>query len=358
MLKSENIIINRGKILSPRYVTFLAAKYFGLFKFCQYQNRRKLNILCYHGFSEKDIGKFNPELFISPERFDKRMKWLKNNGYNIVSLERGLNGLKNGGLPDNSVVVTIDDGFYTTYKEAIPILEKYQYPCTIYITTYYVIHPNPIFRLVIQYLFYTTKEVKLKLNDILSFLTKELVYREKDHVSAVWKIINYGERHLNESERVELLKKLAERLKVNYKILIRDKFLNLMTKEEIKELSQKGYDIQLHTHRHRLPLNFDKLLDEISENRKVLKPLVENSLKHLCYPSGVWREKHLPMLKDMGIVSATTCQVGMNTDQTNNLKLNRLLDSESVAQIDFEAEICGFKSILRKIAYKKEIHRK
>ena len=108
-------------------------------------------------------------------------------------------------------------------------------------------------------------------------------------------------------------------------------------------------EIHLHTHRHRLPENSAEISYEINKNRKSLEPLVKYSLVHFCYPSGIWSEKQIPSLEKLGICSATTCDAGLNTRKTHHLKLKRILDGESKPWIYFEAEVRGFKDIIRPI---------
>ena len=84
-----------------------------------------------------------------------------------MTLDEALLRLREGKLKGNEIVITIDDGFYSVYALAVPILQKMGFTATIYVTTYYVTHKNPIFRLVIQYIFWKTSLKKLLLNDLV-----------------------------------------------------------------------------------------------------------------------------------------------------------------------------------------------
>jgi peptidoglycan/xylan/chitin deacetylase (PgdA/CDA1 family) len=66
------------------------------------------------------------------------MEYLKKN-YHVVSLEAILNFVKEGkSLPKKPVAITFDDGYYSVYQNAYPLLKKYRFPSTIFITTGYV----------------------------------------------------------------------------------------------------------------------------------------------------------------------------------------------------------------------------
>jgi len=51
----------------------------------------------------------------------------------------------------------------------------------------------------------------------------------------------------------------------------------------------------------------------------------------------------------LGIKSAVTCTSGVNDENTHPYKLKRFLDGENISQIEFEAEMCGFLEICRRL---------
>ena len=71
-----------------------------------------------------------------PKLFAKHIKFLRHNGYNLISLE-DIAEFFGGGtqIPANAVVVTFDDGFRDNYENAFPILQHYGVPATIFLTS-------------------------------------------------------------------------------------------------------------------------------------------------------------------------------------------------------------------------------
>src|SRR3989338_10191242 len=66
--------------------------------------------------------------------FEEMIRHLKKE-YNIISLEKAIDLLKSkDDIPENTVVITFDDGYRDNYINAFPILKKYQVPATIFIT--------------------------------------------------------------------------------------------------------------------------------------------------------------------------------------------------------------------------------
>ncbi|ALP54076.1 hypothetical protein Tel_13565 [Candidatus Tenderia electrophaga] len=68
-----------------------------------------------------------------PERFAEQMAWLSER-CQPVSLDRILEAQTGKiPLPPNAVAVSFDDGFASTFEHAMPVLEKYRIPATMYI---------------------------------------------------------------------------------------------------------------------------------------------------------------------------------------------------------------------------------
>lgn len=85
-------------------------------------------ILIYHKFDEPK----SPSTSISISEFEKQIKYLINNHYNIVSLDTLLEYISEGKIPPKTVSITIDDGYKSTMK-AFKILKKYNLPFTLFL---------------------------------------------------------------------------------------------------------------------------------------------------------------------------------------------------------------------------------
>lgn len=79
-----------------------------------------------------------PMLFINKENFEKVIKFLKSE-YNIISFEKLIHCLKLNELyPSNSIIITFDDGYYDFYRNAYPLISKYNVPVTLFLTSSYI----------------------------------------------------------------------------------------------------------------------------------------------------------------------------------------------------------------------------
>ena len=272
---------------------------------------------------------------------------LRKAGVQVISLREGIDQLYSGALRHNSVVITIDDGFFSTYLTAAPVLSSHSFPATVYVTTYYALKETPIYRLFVQYAFWRTKATGLRQSDVVRDLGGDIDLTDRAaRDRSMWALIKHGEaRGTDEQEAIAA--RLGTALGVDYFAVRESRSLSLMTYAEILGLRRFGIDVQLHTHRHRLPSNRERVLAEIETNRAELARMAPGPLVHLCYPSGEWSPALWPWLKEAAVATATTCDPGLNDSSTNPFALRRFLDGEDVSAIEFEAGICGFSDWLQ-----------
>ena len=118
---------------------FLVSKYLGLFSLSRWLLRNKVRVLCYHGFTMNDEHKNVPGLFIEPEEFEKRISYLQRKGYKVIGLEQAYREVGGRVKSKDRVVLTIDDGYVSVLREAAPIMKQYNFPSTLYVTSYFLI---------------------------------------------------------------------------------------------------------------------------------------------------------------------------------------------------------------------------
>jgi peptidoglycan/xylan/chitin deacetylase (PgdA/CDA1 family) len=71
---------------------------------------------------------------VSPQSFEKQMSFLKNNAYQVISLDEYVQGSRAGKkFSHKTVVITFDDGYLDNYTNAFPVLKKYHFPATIFV---------------------------------------------------------------------------------------------------------------------------------------------------------------------------------------------------------------------------------
>jgi len=93
---------------------------------------QQIPILCYHQFTKNEKGRST--MVVSEQEFRNQMRFLHENGYTVIPLSdvgKFIRGNKE--LPENAVVITIDDGYKSYMEIAYPILKEYKFPSTMFV---------------------------------------------------------------------------------------------------------------------------------------------------------------------------------------------------------------------------------
>lgn len=93
--------------------------------------RDRAVILMYHSVSSGVDYFANVE----PKDFGRQMKHLADTNRPIVSLAELIRRLKTGEPLGGAIAITFDDGYRDNYETAFPILRRYGFPATIFVTT-------------------------------------------------------------------------------------------------------------------------------------------------------------------------------------------------------------------------------
>lgn len=111
------------------------------------ENARKVEvpILMYHHVTtDKSDGTY---MYVSPAAFAAQMTRLHDEGYQAVTLKQVLDSWEYGApLPKKPVVITFDDGYSSVFTEAAPVLQQYDWPGVINVTTWSIDAPYAMTR--------------------------------------------------------------------------------------------------------------------------------------------------------------------------------------------------------------------
>jgi len=307
---------------------------------------RRLLILCYHGVSLQNEHEWAPALFVTTAFLRRRFEIIHDRGYVVLPLGEAVRNLRCGTLPPRSVVLTFDDGFYNFHAAAVPLLEEFGYPATNYLSSYYCVHQHPIPGLTLNYLLWRTRlqvlaprllpgqEGSVDLQDpqqrekLVANLHKAQVLSGRQEAQQAW------------------LGEVAARLEIDWDKFLLSRILYLMNAAEVADIARRGFDVQLHTHRHRTPRDKSAFCHEVIENRRILEELAGRPATHFCYPSGDVDPVFLPWLRELGVESATTTRTaGLAKAEHDPLLLPRYTDTMAQSEVWFESWLSGAGAI-------------
>jgi len=99
-----------------------------------YAEETIIPILTYHNFTIGESSSYK----INIVEFEKQMDYLAAHNYSVISLSELLARVRSGQLPPKPIVITIDDGYKSTFTLAYPVLKKYNFPATLFIYTNFI----------------------------------------------------------------------------------------------------------------------------------------------------------------------------------------------------------------------------
>lgn len=121
MLKRKRLII----LFSIPIIAFLFLAVF-------FKHNYVAPIIMYH--SVNPHADQRNRLAITPDTFERQMRFLKNNHYNVISLEALSRLIKEKKrIPSRTIAITFDDGYRDNYVYAFPVLKKYNLCATLFI---------------------------------------------------------------------------------------------------------------------------------------------------------------------------------------------------------------------------------
>lgn len=295
-------------------------------------------ILCYHGISIRDEHRWNTGLYISRDHFADRLRTIRAGGYKVLSLSEAIQRLYANDLPPRSVVITFDDGMFDFYARAWPLLKEFQFPATVYLTTYYSEYNRPIFRLVCDYMMWQGRGALIEgeRDKTIDLRTPE------SRANELKKLDDFAKANgLSARDKDCLAQDFARRIGADWDAILENRLLHIMTPAEAGELAQAGLDLQLHTHRHRTPEDEALFRRELDDNATRLQRLTGHKPTHFCYPSGVHYAGYPEWLRRWGVESAVTCELGVAAASNDAMTLPRLCDHAGLTGVEFEAWLCG-----------------
>jgi peptidoglycan/xylan/chitin deacetylase (PgdA/CDA1 family) len=106
--------------------------------------RPPVPILMYHEIAGP--AETGSHLAVPPGNFARQLAYLHDAGFQTITagaLAESMNGGA-GPLPERAVVLTFDDGFEDFHRQALPLLDRYGFTATLYVTTGWVQDAGPL----------------------------------------------------------------------------------------------------------------------------------------------------------------------------------------------------------------------
>lgn len=229
---------------------------------------------------------------ISQEYFETVLSCLTNNGFQFVTVSE----LTRRSRTDKVVALTFDDGYSDNFDFALPSLLKFNATATFF----------PVV--------YPCKERTVLPLDIYYQCIDEMKMSETDRIEYITGTIKRNFYWAEPKKQMDMLNSL-------FKSLPQINRVSYMSAEQLKELSDKGFEIGSHGMTHSLLIadymNNEKALNELQESKQWLEAITNKPVTAFCFPAGRYNAEMIELAKQVGYTS--TCLVVRNKEEKEAL---------------------------------------
>ncbi|WP_084190924.1 polysaccharide deacetylase family protein [Methylomarinum vadi] len=92
-------------------------------------------VLSYHNFSR---GPSSNKLTVSAKDFREQLHYLKEHNYHVITMDQLIEFLDYGQVPERSVLISLDDGWISSYEIAYPLLREFGFNASLFIPTDFI----------------------------------------------------------------------------------------------------------------------------------------------------------------------------------------------------------------------------
>ena len=292
--------------------------------------RKKFVVLMYHRILRQNeiAGEIESGMYVERDTFDKHMKFVKRN-FEPVSFSNWLKFTRTERLSPSGkpyCIVTFDDGWLDFYRNAYPILLRYEIPATVFLPTDFIGSTKWFWTDRLARMFAKKKSSKART------MKRDLAYPELrtilrltgNHEKTRERIIN-----LLKTKRLEIIEEILTALSELWEIELPVGERAFLNWEEVRELYNSGL-IQFGSHTQSHPilttLSKEEVVSELENSRNRLDAAGIIDLENLvfCYPNGSYDSDIRDLVKKIGYKAAVTTRPGWNSYGDDPFELNRI----------------------------------
>ena len=236
---------------------------------------------------------------------DDYCAWLRHRKIDILTLDQALARLHDPGA-NRFVVITLDDGYADNLVHALPILERYNAPFTVYIATCMIARQMDFWWAGLQKLF--------AVNTVVDFTPMEKRFAcgtMAQKVAALHQVNTWV--HADIPGRIPLVHKSLTAHNIDARALLDQQAL---TKCQLQRLAaHRLVTIGAHSTSHveLAKMDLAQATVDISKNRTFLEEITGRAVEHFAYPFGgaaACGRREEDLVKGLGFKTAVTARMG------------------------------------------------
>lgn len=245
---------------------------------------KSLVVLAYHRINEKPDAAYplqEDTVSATPEMFRKQLAFLKRHCFVTTFKELADLIAANEEIPDNTVIITFDDGYRDNYDIALPILSEFNLPAVVYVVTDNIDSGQPFWFDVLSYALLRAP------NGCLSILDGQHSFDiSEENRKSLRRSFGDLVRTLSDQERVRALRELVDYSKCRSDIDALER--TVLTWPEVSELQSAGIEIGSHTVTHPFltRLSDQQLRSELMDSKSCIESAIGAEVRSVSYPTG------------------------------------------------------------------------
>ena len=358
------------------YIFLIIILLFLIFVICNKTRKNFALCLMYHGIDEE---KGEGGIFVN--EFEEQMKIIQNKKTFKMEELKNLNYI----LPENSILITFDDGYKNNYTLAYPILKKYNMKATIFLNTRYVgknedyltwdnvreMYESGLVDFQLHTHSHDLTIKKIKVVDFYDDETSKYFKRESYNLFYDGKNGDYSVKNdnkkLNGLPVFKLISQIAlagyrpkKDFVVKYREIEKAEEFQKKDLEEKKEFLNKLFEEKKEEF-------FDKISDEqflkivqfeILENKKIIEKELKKTPDCLAYPWGHRYKGNREDIRKLGVDVFITTRKGVNSLRLNKNWIYRVSGDDFENLEEFKKELCNgtgpmYRKMMKIIGIKK-----
>lgn len=120
-------------------ISIISVALFAFLLFSTEEKSVRVPILVYHDVRPEKAVQNVEKLSMTPEEFERQLTYLKEAGFRTVTLDALIRAVEYGaGLPNKPIILTFDDSWRGQYEYVLPLLKKYGFHGTFFISSGFV----------------------------------------------------------------------------------------------------------------------------------------------------------------------------------------------------------------------------
>ena len=278
-------------------------------------------ILLYHRIADTRDDPFS--LNVPPARFAEHLQAVRRIG-RPIPLNGLVDGLERGSVPSRGIVVTFDDGYADNLREARPLLEQYDVPATVFVTSGLLGGVNECWWDALSRMLLTARTPSAPLR--LTIAGKTHVLRaERGHTRL--RTVHRLLRAMDDERRAEALRQIGAWAEVE---LVRVAVHRCLSAAELKELAASPViDVGAHTSTHPAlsDLPAARARRELVDSKDELERILGRPVTSCAYPYGLasdYSDETLSLTREAGYRCACTAIPDVVWRRTDPFQLPRL----------------------------------